>query len=144
MMRFTPLRCPECNELPKGTLDTVEGIAHLHHVTDGDDLIDYGGWTEVLWDTQRSNRDDQGKVTLIGTCDHTWQAEMVDVEPDHTPDDKCDCESPGFFCSGAPGILAHMEDGRLAEGAGVERCDLCERYPTDQAAMEEMRRRGLV
>jgi hypothetical protein len=69
---------------------------------------------------------------------------MVDVEPVQSSDDKCDCELPGYFCSGVPGILGHMENGRLAEDAGVERCDLCERYPTDQAAMEELRRRGVV
>ena len=33
------------------------------------------------------------------------------VDEDHT---RCECEKPGFFCSGIPGILAHMENGRLA------------------------------
>jgi hypothetical protein len=58
------------------------------------------------------------------------------VDEDHT---RCECEKPGFFCSGIPGILAHMEDGRLAEGAKVNRCDLCQRYPSDEAAFEKLR-----
>jgi len=52
---------------------------------------------------------------------------------------RCECQKPGFFCSGVPGILAHMENGRLAEGAQVNRCDLCRRYPSDEAAFEKLR-----
>jgi hypothetical protein len=59
---------------------------------------------------------------------------LVDEDHDH-----CECEKPGFFCSGIPGILAHMENGRLAEGAKVNRCDLCQRYPSDEAALEKLR-----
>jgi hypothetical protein len=58
------------------------------------------------------------------------------VDEDHT---RCECEKPGFFCSGIPGILAHMENGRLAEGTKVNRCDLCQRYPSDKAALEKLR-----
>ena len=58
------------------------------------------------------------------------------VDEDHT---RCECEKPGFFCSGIPGILAHMEDGRLAEGAKVNRCDLCQRYPSVEAAVVKLR-----
>jgi len=54
----------------------------------------------------------------------------------------CECEKPGYFFSGVPGILAHMENGRLAPGAEVERCDLCQRYPTDEAALEKLRELG--
>ncbi len=57
---------------------------------------------------------------------------------------RCECEKPGFFCSGVPGILAHMENGRLAEGAQVNRCDLCQRYPSDEAAFEKLRELGRV
>ena len=57
---------------------------------------------------------------------------------------RCECEKPGYFCSGVPGILAHMENGFLAEGAEVNRCDLCRRYPSDEAAFEKLRELGLV
>jgi hypothetical protein len=59
-------------------------------------------------------------------------------------DDVCDCQRPGYFCSGVTGILAHMEDGRVAPGTEVERCDQCGRYPSDQAAVDELRRLGKI
>jgi hypothetical protein len=63
------------------------------------------------------------------------------VDDDQT---RCECESPGFFCSGVPGILAHMENGRLAVGTQVNRCDLCQRYPSDEAAFEKLRELDLA
>ena len=53
-------------------------------------------------------------------------------------DEPCECELPGFFYSGVPGILARIEAGRLVTGATVERCDLCQRYPDDLALVSEM------
>jgi len=54
----------------------------------------------------------------------------------------CECELPGYFCSGVPGILAHLENGRLPNGGKVERCGLCCRYPSDDAALEKLRELG--
>lgn len=51
-------------------------------------------------------------------------------------DTLCDCQKPGHFCSGVPGILAHVENGRLGLESRVERCDQCQRYATDQAARD--------
>ncbi len=56
----------------------------------------------------------------------------------------CKCEQPGDFCSGVPGILAHMEDGRVTDKAQVERCGLCCRYPSDAAALEKLQGLGYV
>ena len=56
----------------------------------------------------------------------------------------CECEQPGYFCSGVPGILARVENGRLVEGAKVERCDLCQRYPSDKAAFEKLVELGIA
>ena len=53
-------------------------------------------------------------------------------------DSPCECERPGAFCSGVPGVLARMEQGRLALSATVERCDLCQRYATDDAARQRL------
>jgi len=53
-------------------------------------------------------------------------------------DTRCDCELPGTFCSGVPGILAHMEQGRLAPNSKVERCDICRRFASDDAARERL------
>ena len=57
-------------------------------------------------------------------------------------DGPCECEKPGYFCSGVPGILAHTENGHLAPGAKVERCDVCQQYPSDEAALEILRELG--
>ncbi len=56
----------------------------------------------------------------------------------------CECEQPGHFRSGVPGILARVENGRLAEGAKVERCDFCRRYPSDKAAFEKLVKLGIA
>jgi len=60
------------------------------------------------------------------------------------PRDSCECEQQGYFHSGVPGVIAAMEDGRLAPGGVVERCDLCRRYPTDAAALDRLRELGLA
>jgi hypothetical protein len=65
-------------------------------------------------------------------------------ETDEAADRPCDCERPGFFHSGIPGIVAHFENGRLAPDATVECCDLCERYPTDEAARQKLMELGLA
>ena len=50
----------------------------------------------------------------------------------------CDCELPGDFCSGVPGVLARMEAGRLHPDAVVERCDQCCRFPSDAATRNRL------
>lgn len=56
----------------------------------------------------------------------------------------CECELPGPFHAGEPGVLAAMESGRLAPNAVVERCDQCRRYPTDAAAHARLCELGLA
>lgn len=55
----------------------------------------------------------------------------------------CDCEAPGPFWSGVPGILARVVHGRI-DPTSVERCDACERYPSDDAARERLRELKLL
>jgi|GEM_PF-2270697 hypothetical protein len=65
----------------------------------------------------------------------------------NAPDDSsdlCDCEAAGFFCAGVPGILAHLEEGRVAPGAKVERCDMCQRLPSDEAALAKLQELGIA
>ncbi|QDU74658.1 hypothetical protein Pan97_16700 [Bremerella volcania] len=56
----------------------------------------------------------------------------------------CECEQPGYFQCGVPGILAHLEGGKLESGSAVERCDLCQRYPSDEAALVRLREMGIA
>jgi hypothetical protein len=71
---------------------------------------------------------------------------LLEQEANEDSDDhnryRCECELPGHFCCGVPGILAHLENGHLSEGASVERCDLCRRYPSDEAALQRLRELG--
>ena len=74
-MKFKPARCPECGELAKGTAETVPGIALLDFDDDGN--ADYSGETKVLWDSQETVCDEDGRVTLVCPDGHDWQAEML-------------------------------------------------------------------
>lgn len=56
----------------------------------------------------------------------------------------CDCQLPGTFCSGVPGILAQVENCHLVPGGKVERCDLCQRYASDQAAHDRLVELGMA
>ena len=56
----------------------------------------------------------------------------------------CECELAGPYYTGVPGILAAMQDGRVAPGAVVERCDFCRRYPSDAAALAKLRELALI
>src|SRR5690606_39269897 len=68
----------------------------------------------------------------------------VKSEDVNTDQPRCECEAPGHFYCGVPGILAHLENGRLAAGSKVERCDICQRYPTDDAARQKLSELGLA
>ena len=58
--------------------------------------------------------------------------------------ERCECQQDGHFCSGIPGILAHLEGGKLQPSSAVERCDLCQRYPSDEAALQRLRELGIA
>ena len=73
--------------------------------------------------------------------DSVLTADSSSAEDEREP---CECELAGYFYCGVPGIIAHFENGRLAADGRVERCDLCQRYPSDDAALTELRRRGLA
>jgi len=51
-----------------------------------------------------------------------------------------ECEYEGFYNSGVPGVLAHVEDGQFY---GVERCDACELYATDELAEQALIAAGI-
>lgn len=55
----------------------------------------------------------------------------------------CECEQPGHFCSGVRGVLAHLENGRVVPTCEIERCDVCRRYDSDEAAEAVLREAGL-
>jgi hypothetical protein len=128
-MIFDTPRCEICGELAKGTMESLPGVALF--VFDKEDTAEYSGETEIWWNDQTTRYDAEGRIALVCPNDHVWYSRVQE---------RCECELPGYFCSGVPGILAHLEDdGSLAPDAAVERCGLCERYPTDEAAREHLR-----
>lgn len=56
----------------------------------------------------------------------------------------CECELAGEFCCGVPGVLARLENGKVTDDFRVERCDLCQRYPSDAAARRKLMTLGLI
>lgn len=58
--------------------------------------------------------------------------------------DPCECELPGSFNCGVPGVLACIEHGKVVAGAVVERCDACERFESDEAARHKLVELGMM
>lgn len=58
--------------------------------------------------------------------------------------ERCECELPGSFCSGVPGVLAFIEGGRLQPEAVVERCDHCRRFASDAEAHARLVELGMA
>ena len=112
-------------------------------------LIDSG----LVWKLQGRYGRTAADLIRAGKCTDTH--DMVTILPPtsldgtvlrNTRGDRnihCECENSGYFNSGIPGIIAHVENGRLAGDAKVERCDLCQRYNSDEAALAELQRRGI-
>jgi hypothetical protein len=70
--------------------------------------------------------------------------ERLNIPEPAEDDELCDCETPGFFYAGVPGILAHLKDGRVAPGALVERCDRCCRFASDEEALAKIQELGIA
>ncbi len=114
--------------------DTVfRGDPYVAEAPNDQDLVQ--GIVALLDEIADQAHDQYGIASLEPEAD-----ESNDSGPDN--EYRCECEKPGFFCSGTPGILAHLENGRLPDGAKVERCGLCCRYPSDAAALEKLQELG--
>lgn len=70
--------------------------------------------------------------------------ERLNISEPAEGDEPCDCEALGFFHAGVPGILAHLQEGRVAPGALVERCDICRRFVSDEEAIARLRELGIA
>jgi hypothetical protein len=75
--------------------------------------------------------------TMRPRSDPDPAAELLEEEA------RCDCELSGDFCCGVPGVLAYLEYGRVPPDCQVERCDACERFASDAAAVARLRELGL-
>ena len=68
----------------------------------------------------------------------------VDDASDEDAECLCECEMPGPYYCGVPGILALVHDGKVAADFKVERCDQCDRYETDAAARQKLVDLGMI
>ncbi|MFH1265217.1 MAG: hypothetical protein ABIK89_05775 [Planctomycetota bacterium] len=98
----------------------------------------------MVYDTYAEAADDASQFDNVLVIPLVIEGVTIGGGEPEEEDEPCECEKPGYFCSGVPGILAHVESGRLAQGGKVERCDLCQRYPSDAAALEKLRELGCV
>ena len=78
MKLHTPL-CPECGEPANGTLERLTGRADFNGEPGLGVDVDYGGWTEIWWDEQRTilERDDEpegpdNRPLVCCPNGHTW------------------------------------------------------------------------
>lgn len=101
MLKFTPPVCPTCGADIRGTVDTIPAIAELNRFEDGS--YEWSGHTEVLWDGQSGEYDDQGRAEVCCANGHHWCAEMEEQfaeEPNDTAREilerqkPCDSSSP--------------------------------------------------
>lgn len=69
-MKLKAFRCPECNAVARGTVDTVPGIAEMTISRAG--VATYSGETDMDWDSQKTNTNAAGEVELICPNDHRW------------------------------------------------------------------------
>lgn len=63
------IRCPECGELARGTIETVNGVAEF--VIEEDGTVDYSGRTDIWWDEQMTVMF-EGRCMLICRSGHEW------------------------------------------------------------------------
>ena len=61
-MRFSPWKCPECDQAARGTVEIIRGLALL--LFDEQDNAEYEGETKIDWDSQVTLADSCGRFTL--------------------------------------------------------------------------------
>ena len=129
---FGPLRCVEVH-LHQG-IRLGAPAEHVLPIVDGCVCYDdraYNEWTVFDWPL---TGDEAGRLVEF---EPARAGSLQQAAP-------CDCEQPGDFYCGVPGILAHVEEGRVAADFDVERCDQCRRYPSDASARQVLRSQGLL
>ncbi len=73
-MKLETFKCPDCGEPPKGTVETLNGCAVLSPGENG--TFEYSGFTEIWWDEQRTEYDEQERVHLICEKGHEWYSRV--------------------------------------------------------------------
>jgi len=69
--------CPECGGPPIGTVEAILGLAQIE--PDGKGAYQYGGYTEVWWDDQHTEHDEDGNDRLHCDNGHDWYSKRLDA-----------------------------------------------------------------
>lgn len=72
-MRWEIETCPECGEEASGTVESLMGVAMIERLH-GE--FQYSGYTDVLWDAQKSVTKD-GKELLVCGNGHEWYSQRI-------------------------------------------------------------------
>jgi hypothetical protein len=76
-LRFSRATCPKCRLPPVGTVEALSGLAEL--VQAGEGLFDYGGYTRINWDGQRTISRN-GEVLMECAEGHLWWSRRTEIE----------------------------------------------------------------
>lgn len=76
--KLTVHYCPECHTHAVGTRDTIQATAYFEYADEegdedaADEVVEYKGESELDWDSQTPNMNEEGAIEV--TCDnsHTW------------------------------------------------------------------------
>ena len=74
-MKWEQNTCPECGGEVSGTVETLTGVAGID--PDGAGGYQYGGWTEIDWDEQKTITR-EGKDQLRCEKGHEWFSKRVE------------------------------------------------------------------
>lgn len=130
----------DCRELLKSLSDDRASPRFVLYDFDADELVTtsiYGRYSAAKADADELNN--VLILPLFGTGKDNTQS-VIELDAGES----CECEQPGHFYCGIPGILAHLDNGRLAPGCQAQRCDQCQRYPSDEAALTKLKELGLT
>jgi hypothetical protein len=112
----------------------VDDEEHMFQIVD--DLVYYDGNFYGDWSVFDGPPSDEDRPRLTA-----FDSAKAEVPEQYR---LCACMQPGYFYCGVPGVIAHLENGRLPPGAKVERCDQCGRYADDDTARRKLVELGLV
>lgn len=76
-MKFEPFNCPKCGLAARGTVESLSGVAEFNDA-DEEGNVEYSGNTEVFWDGQMTETDEEGNVALVCLNGDEWYAKMED------------------------------------------------------------------
>ena len=74
-MRFAKPKCPTCRQYATGSEETVLATASLSRQKGG--TFEFGGDTEVWWDSQESRCTKDGVLLLSCREGHEWESKVT-------------------------------------------------------------------